>query len=246
VASGGPGWDGPGWGGAPEQFSPDDEATQVVGPLGLGGFGQEQPADPGRRRTAATAVLAVVGLVVLVAVGGVLAVHAFFGGSPAGPATRTSAPPSAPASSGPAGVPSGFSRYQHAGGFSVAVPQGWQPQVKPRGVVDVRDPGSSRFLRLIRTSGGGDPRAQLAAAEVSFQRDHQDYHRVRLTKIDYRGYSAADWEFTYSNGGETRRVLYRSFQVSGSGYAIYLSAPAAQWADSRRFFDIATTTFDRG
>jgi hypothetical protein len=126
------------------------------------------------------------------------------------------------------------------------VPRGWEPQVKPRGVVDVRDPASSRFLRLIRTSTGADPLAQLTAAEGTFKQDHQDYHRVRLESVDYHGYPTADWEFTYSNDGSTRRVLYRSFQVDGASYAIYLSAPASQWTDSRRFFDTATATFARG
>jgi eukaryotic-like serine/threonine-protein kinase len=241
-----------GWAaGATEQFTPgqfaaDEEPTQVVGPLGPGSFGAPaRGGDDGRRRRLVLAALAVAGLVLIVVIGGVLAAKAFFGGSPAAqPTTTTQAP--TPTRSTPAGVPAGYSLYRHPGGFSVAVPRGWEPQVKPRGVVDVRDPASSRFLRLIRTSTGADPLAQLTAAEGTFKQDHQDYHRVRLESVDYHGYPTADWEFTYSNDGSIRRVLYRSFQVDGASYAIYLSAPEAQWTDSRRFFDTATATFARG
>ncbi|MEN3357866.1 MAG: eukaryotic-like serine/threonine-protein kinase, partial [Mycobacteriales bacterium] len=248
--------------------SPDDEPTQQVevgslnfgpgggpggGPAGGPGAGggnyggpPRRSADQARRRRAIIAVAAVVGLVLLVIVGGVLAAKAFFGGSDNPQANQTTViqttPPKPP---GAAALPSGFVRYKHGGGFSVAVPAGWQPEVKPRGVVDVSDPGSSRFLRLIK-SGGGDPLGQLTAAESSFQSGHENYARVRLGNVSYRNYPAADWEFTYTNGGVSRHVLYREFQVSGSTYAIYLSAPAAQWADSQRYFETAAATFTLG
>jgi hypothetical protein len=64
-----------------------------------------------------------------------------------------------------------------------------------------------------------------------------------LTKVSYRGYDAADWEFTFSRNGTIRHVIYRAVVVNGASYGLYLSAPDQQWADSRRFFDVAAGTF---
>jgi hypothetical protein len=187
-------------------------------------------------------MLAVAVLVILAVLGGYLATRAI-GGRTAVGGTGSSSPTASPV--GPGAVPAGFTSYRHPGGFSVAVPQGWDTLVRPRGVVDVKDPDSARFLRLIRAGSAGDPRAMLAAAEPSFRRGHDGYRRIALDTVDYHGYPAADWEFRYDNAGATRRVLYRAFVVDGTGYAIYLSTPEEQWAASRRFFDTAAATFER-
>jgi hypothetical protein len=183
-----------------------------------------------------------------VVVGGALLVKSLVGDKPDKPNnTPVQTAPSTSAPANPNQPPAGFTRYKHPGGFSVNVPAGWKPDVKQPGrLVDVEDPNSSQFLRLIHTPDGNDPKAALAAGESGFAQTHKEYKQITLGTVKYRNYTAADWEFTYSNDGVTRHVLYRLFLVDGSTYAIYLSAPEETWTASKRYFDVAAGSFAVG
>lgn len=62
--------------------------------------------------------------------------------------------------------------------------------------------------------------------------------------MSYRGFPTADWNFTFGSGGARTEVLDRGFKADAShGYAIYLSAPAAQWSASLPYFRTAAGTF---
>jgi hypothetical protein len=229
---------------------PDDDPTQVVGsqpgPFGLGGFGAERRRNGARPDRTGAAILVVLGLVVVLLVAAVIGARALLGGSSGSTYRDGSNSPSA-SPTGSASMPAGFRRYEHPGGFSVAVPQRWTPVQRRTGVIDVQEPGSSRFLRLIRADSSASAQSQLASAEPGFiNPDHPGYRRLRLEKVPYRGYDSADWEFTFSfsTGGTLRHVLYRAVVVHGASYGLYLSAPDSEWSPSRRIFDVAVSTFD--
>ena len=111
-------------------------------------------------------------------------------------------------------------------------------------MVDVTEPGSAhRFLRLITVAGSKPAVQQLTAAEQQFAANpaYAPYQKVRLENVDYRGYDAADWEFTF--GKQQRHVLYRGIVLDGRTYGIYLSVPAGRWEESRGAFQVAADTF---
>ena len=112
-------------------------------------------------------------------------------------------------------------------------------------MVDVTEPGSDRrFLRLITVGGGSKPALeQLTAAEAQFAANdaYAPYQKIRLEDVNYRGYDAADWEFTF--GEQQRHVLYRGVVVDGRTYGIYLSVPADRWEESKPVFQVAADTF---
>jgi hypothetical protein len=226
-----------------------EEPTQVAAsqpePFGLGGFAEERgpvPAQPRRDRTAA-AILVVAGLVVVLLVAAVIGARSMLGSSGSTtPRAGSDSPPAAPTTEG--GLPSGFRPFQHPGGFSVTVPQGWTPERPKTGIIDLNDPDSSRFLRLIRADSSVSALSQLASAEPGFAKRHGDYQRLRLEKVSYRDHDAADWEFTFSRNGVLRHVLYRAIVADGASYAVYLSTAASEWAASRRIFDVAARTLD--
>jgi hypothetical protein len=142
-------------------------------------------------------------------------------------------------------VPAGFVRYRDATGFSVAVPAGWQT-VHNGTLVDFREPGGGRFLRIDQSdSPQGDPVTDWQRQAASFASTHAGYHLVRpIVRVDYRGWNAADWEFTWTSGGTTIHVLNRNVVPSPTkAYALYWSVPDSQWTSSRRIFDIAAQTF---
>jgi hypothetical protein len=246
-----------------------DEATQVVAPLPFGGPGPERAEPPawapaptdgdpsgplgfpgertredGRRRNVA-ALLAVVALVVVAILGAYLLIRGVRGSADGdGGGGGTSAPTPAATATGPRPVPAGYTTYQ-GDGFTIGVPDGWTAAQAGEGVIDVKEPGTSRFLRLITVGGSSDSLRQLTGAEKQFSSKalYQPYERIRLGKVSYRGYDAADWEFRFRLQGQQRHVVYRGVVTGGRSYGIYLSAPEDRWAESTAHFKVAVDTF---
>lgn len=152
------------------------------------------------------------------------------------PTTTASSPSPSPSDN----VPTGYRMYHDPTGFSVAVPDGWRV-VRNGTMVDFREPGGSRFLRIDQTDQPkSDPKKDWEQQEKLFRRTHDHYHRIRIEDVSYRDYKAADWEFTF---GTDTHVLDRGFVAGSRGYAIYVSAPESQWNDTRHVFDVAAQTF---
>ena len=243
----------------------DDLRTQRIAPLPFGAppaepqqparaFRPQPPSAPldfrdersrGDRRKRGVATLLVLAVLVLaVLAGGFLLVRSLRGGSGD---TTAGGTPSASASLGPAAIPAGYSSYAGSG-FTVGIPKDWTPKEQRDGVVDAREPDSTRFLRLITVDSTASALSQLTSAEQQFKNDpsYGSYQRLKLEKIDYRGLDAADWEFTFTLDGVPRHVLYRGIVIDGRTFGLYLSTPADKWASSNDVFQVAATTFRTG
>ena len=148
------------------------------------------------------------------------------------------------APSEPAPVPAGYKTYQ-GDGLSIGVPSGWTPGETRDGVVDVREPGSSRFLRLITVDGSSNALEELTDAERQFAAKdvYQPYRKIGLGTVDYRGYDAAEWEFTFTLNGVVRHVVYRGVVSGGRSYGVYFSVPETLWEQSRAILQTAVDTF---
>jgi eukaryotic-like serine/threonine-protein kinase len=142
------------------------------------------------------------------------------------------------------GAPAGFRMYHDKSGFSVAVPKDWSAQQHSSTAVDIKNPNGSTFLRIDQTSQPkSDPKADWERQEPSVAARLPGYKRIRIDSVDYKSWPAADWEFTFGNGSTTH-VLNRGFVTDSShGYALYLSAPDAQWSAEQDVFQTAADTF---
>jgi len=240
---------------------PDQGRTQVVDAAALPPTAAREPAYAGRRSSrgplVAGLLLAAVVLGVLVA----MAVHAANNGTPGAappgtdrPSTTASTPSPSASSTSPSpshspstarnGVPAGYHRYTDPSGFSVAVPDGWTATQHSATAVDIKDPASSRFLRIDQTDQPkDDPKKDWEQQEKSVRRTLPGYHRVSIETVDYRGWKAADWEFTFGSSSLTH-VRDRGFVTDPShGYALYLSTPDSEWDASQQLFQVAADTF---
>ena len=56
---------------------------------------------------------------------------------------------------------------------------------------------------------------------AAFAAKHQNYREIAIKKVDYRGLDAADWEFTYDDGGASLHALDRVFVADGRGYSLF-------------------------
>ena len=212
--------------------------------------------DDGRRRNGLLVAALVVGLLLI---GAIVSFALLPGGdgdkntadpkttptTSAPPATKSSSPPASSTSAPPPsddGVPAGYQLYEDPSGFSLAVPDGWHAEQSSATAVDIKAPDGVRFLRIDQTDQPkDDAKKAWEEQEKSVKKDLPDYHRVSIETVDYNGWDAADWEFTF---GSDTHVLNRGFVPDDShGYAIYLSTPEDQWASSQDVFQTAADTF---
>jgi len=155
-------------------------------------------------------------------------------------AQEESPPQTPPAANPGGGVPAGFTLHRDPTGFQVAVPDGWQP-VRDGSRVDFREPGSSRFLRVDQTdSPKPDAQRDWEQQEQSVSQRLPNYQRIRIDRVDYRDYNAADWEFTF---GSNTHVLNRGMNTGEMGYALYFSAREGQWGESESIRQTIFRTF---
>jgi serine/threonine protein kinase len=164
--------------------------------------------------------------------------------SPTPPSARpTTAGPSPAAPAAGVAVPAGYVRRSDPSGFSLAVPQGWTVDRQGR-FVYFRDQGTGRFLLVDQTnSPKADPVQDWEAQEQARRGGMADYRRVTIEAVDYF-LRAADWEFTFTDGGAPLHVRNRGFVTApDQGYALYFSTPAGMWDASQDEWRVITETF---
>jgi hypothetical protein len=115
-------------------------------------------------------------------------------------------------------------------GFRVPVPDGWTFGRDSEGRALWRSPDRARLLLIDQTRHPkSDPVQDWENNEAARRDGYQDYHRERLTAVDYWD-KAADWEFTYTLNGTRMHVLNRGFVTApDQAYSIYFATSAAQW-----------------
>ena len=211
------------------------------------------PASRGRRRARNIALVAV--LAAVVGIGGGLAMKYADGlkrkdaGNSASSESAGGSPSTGPSSGtsnkAPAGaVPKDWERQEDVEGFSLALPKGWKRQTDGN-QIDYTPDGGKHFVRIaIDDSPDFDnPYMHQLDLEQQLQR-LQDYNRVSLQSNTFRDCSGSLWDFTWTAlpkqtefPGERRAIEETYLGRDGVEYAIYLSAPAADWATTRPQFD---------
>jgi hypothetical protein len=252
-----PGMPQPGMPQGPPPYGPPMRVGVVTPPPGpptgypggpqYGGYQPQRQGGRGSGKTAAALVIVGVLCVALV-LGGVVLMKNVFGGDSgrdkAGATPTSSGQPTGP--TGPAEVPAGYTSYDGPSGeYTVGIPEGWTPRRASGTVIEVRNPeDASQFIRLLSSGAGTDPLAELTSEEPGFKSRYPTYQKINLATTQYRGYQAADWEFTFvAKDKAVKHVLYRLFTANGKYYGVYLSAPEEDFAGLKPHFDTAAATF---
>lgn len=167
--------------------------------------------------------------------------------APAPTTTSPQAPPPSSAKASAAGVPAGYALRSGPGGFQVAVPAGWTTSTSGQ-VVKYRDPQSGQMLLVDQTdTPKADPAADWRTQEQARRSTYPGYSRIRIEPVDYRGWKAADWEFTYDGPSGLLHVLNRGFVTSPhQAYSLFVLAPQSQWSQAKQAFDVAAASFRPG
>ncbi|QEV19707.1 serine/threonine protein kinase [Streptomyces alboniger] len=197
------------------------------------------PSPSGSRRWLAVAALAVVAA--LLGGAGVFGFLHFTGGGDGQERSRA-------AEDGPGrtvgGIPESWQRVKDPNGFSLMLPKGWKREVDGN-QVDYTPDGGRRFLRI-----AVDKQPQYESAylhQLSLEKPLRvklhDYRRLHLNSNTFRDQPGALWEFSWTAGsndttaGPRRAIEQTYLSRDGVEYALYMSAPADNWAATRQQFD---------
>ncbi|MET9395256.1 serine/threonine-protein kinase [Streptomyces sp. NPDC006624] len=228
-----------------QTHGPHGHGPQGHGPQGHGrqGYG---PPPSGRRRRLRTLAL-VVALAAVIGGGTAVVLQQFGEGrtTPDGASgTQSATSPARPGGS----VPAGWTRHDDPAGFSLYLPEGWKRQTfGPQGElrqIDYTPDGGRHFVRIaVDTSPDfADPYAHQLDLEQQLQR-LVDYRRVQLKRNVYRDRDGALWEYTWTAQAKDtefpgpRRAIEETYVArDGTEYALYMSSPAADWAEARKQF----------
>ncbi|MFF8830547.1 serine/threonine-protein kinase [Streptomyces sp. NPDC015131] len=202
------------------------------GPAGPGGPG----AAPPRRAAWRTAVL----VTLLAAVVGSAAGFAVmrYGNDDTARAASTDL-------NGPAAtVPDGWERVEDPTGFSLLVPKGWKRRTQD-GQIDYT-PDNGRHLIRISVDASPDfenPCLHMLDIEKGLKKRLPRYERKVLHTNTFRDQlESCLWEFTWveknANAGERRAIDQVYYADDGTEYALFMSAPAADWPVTREQFDM--------
>jgi serine/threonine protein kinase len=125
------------------------------------------------------------------------------------------------------------STYTGSQGYSIGLPVGWKFQTSSSAGDRFTGPDGQKLLIAWTSTPKGDPVADWENQERSMRRSQ--YTKIRIEKVDYRGWNTADWEFTYAESGTKYRTIDRGFVVNDHlGYALMYTAKAANWGTELR------------
>jgi Protein kinase domain len=150
-----------------------------------------------------------------------------------------------PAAGRPVSAPR-WRTYHDPSGFAVGLPPGWAVASKAPGEVQFTGtPGGFVVVVAWSTRPQADALAdwrQQAAAKAAAD---SSYRQISIRRVSYRGYNAADWQFTDIYQGIRVRAIDRTFVVRPQlSYAIELYGPVGQWpAVYARMWQSLVTSF---
>nr|WP_237694983.1 serine/threonine-protein kinase [Streptomyces sp. SID5468] len=245
----------PGHPGAPGLADPT-----ATTPTAVPGHAAGHAARPRRRGLRVAAWCATAVVVVAAAVVGTLLTRE--GGKASADGRDTIAPqpsgagrPTRPASDVPV-APPGYRIAHDPAGFSMAVPKGWPRTVKSNGDVDYLNVAEHCEL-MVSTEDFAwpSPIDHWRQLEKNLRAKNNGYSLLRMnpTQVTFGGTTmpAAIWEWTWQ-GDEVlpdgRHRVYHAIDLGfgkegGTEYALYLSAPDAEWSKWLPVFTAARTTF---
>lgn len=145
----------------------------------------------------------------------------------------------------PAGaVPDNWHRVDDVEGFSLALPKGWERQANGT-QVDYTPDGGEHFVRIAVDDSPDFDNPYMHQLDLEQQLTKlSEYKRVSLQANTFRDCHGSLWDFTWTAlpkqtpfPGPRRAIEQTYLARDGVEYAIYMSAPAADWDTARQQFD---------
>jgi hypothetical protein len=122
--------------------------------------------------------------------------------------------------------------YDDPSGFAIDLPPGWAVASTTPGEVQFTGaPGGFVLVVAWSTRPRANALADWQQQAAGKAAGDSSYRRISIRRVSYRGYNAADWQFTDIYQGVRIRALDRTFIVRAGqlAYTIELYGPASRW-----------------
>ncbi|MFH8568833.1 serine/threonine-protein kinase [Streptomyces sp. NPDC017993] len=140
----------------------------------------------------------------------------------------------------PPPLPDGFRHAKEPGlGVSFPVPEGWKREVKDGGrQINYASTAELAALTInVLDFSSADQVQHFKEVEADLKVKYPSYKRLRLQDTVFQGDPAAIWEFTFMGRAREYRGIDLGFGREGAEeYAIYVSAPSANWPKYEQVF----------
>ncbi|MFI1991208.1 protein kinase [Actinoplanes sp. NPDC020271] len=139
--------------------------------------------------------------------------------------------------------------YKGNKAISVKVPAGWTRTVGGTTYVDYVDPADKlRKVRVLAEPGKATPEKFVTSIAPAGLKKSSNcpapFKSVGTnTEVQVAGRAAAELEYTCGTGDAMRHGIWRMTQVDGTMYSFFLTAPDAEFADSKKYFDAMAESF---
>ncbi|MDN3294867.1 serine/threonine-protein kinase [Streptomyces ficellus] len=141
-------------------------------------------------------------------------------------------------------VPEGWERVEDPTGFSLLIPKGWK-RLSEGGRIDYTPDNGRHLIRISADASPDydDPCRHMLDIEKGLKKRLPRYERKQLRTNTFRDQlESCLWEFTWveknANAGERHAIDQVYYADDGTEYALFMSAPAADWPVTREQFDI--------
>ncbi|HEV2761174.1 MAG TPA: hypothetical protein VGV86_16560, partial [Acidimicrobiales bacterium] len=130
-----------------------------------------------------------------------------------------------------------------ATGFRIDFPTDWRVS-REGNYTDFRHPDSAAALRVVvQDSNSRSAEAGWLELERRFKAEQQSYSRIRLEPTRFRGFSAAEWEFTYTKADIQLRNFDLGVVTGDKAFTLNFEARAGNWSVVEAFMDRFQSSF---
>ena len=128
-------------------------------------------------------------------------------------------------------------------GFRIDYPSEWQVTREGQ-YTDFRHPDSAAALRVVvQDSNGRSAEEVWLELERRFRAEQQSYSHIRLEATEFRGFSAAEWEFTYTKSGVQLHNLDLGVVTGSKAFTLNFEARASNWAVVKAYMERFQSSF---
>lgn len=124
-----------------------------------------------------------------------------------------------------------------ATGFTIDYPSDWRI-TRENNYTDFRHPNSAAALRVVvQDSNARSAEAAWLDLERRFRVEQESYSRIRLEPREFRGYTAAEWEFTYVRRNVQLHNLDLGVVTGDKGFTLNFEARQSDWEIVKAFME---------
>ncbi|WP_443058848.1 protein kinase domain-containing protein [Streptomyces sp. NBC_00400] len=149
----------------------------------------------------------------------------------------------------PPPLPDGYRQQKESAlGVTFPLPDGWRrvPQDGGRQIVYSSDAERAQLTVSVLDFSSPDQVQHFKDVEAFFKKKYPVYTQLRMQPTTFQGDPAAIWECTFGGRARTFRAIDLGFgREGGKEYAIYVSAPQADWSKFEKVFSVVKDGFRR-